>query len=244
VGLVGVLLSLLSLVVGVVRTAAEKQLSLGAAAAAGGGALAWRVGCLVAALVGFLVARAGSRSARAGWALAGAATLGLALRNVVTGDWKRLVNPLHILAGGLWIGTLFVLVAALLSPAARRAWTGAEGHAAATARMVRRFSRLALVSTALLATTGVITAWRHLKYVAALWTTPYGWALDAKLLVVVVVATIGAYNWRVSSPRLGAADDAATDALTRSSRTELALALVVLLITSVLVSLPAPRPPA
>lgn len=234
-GLGGVLLSLLVTLMGLVTTAAEKKLTLGAAVVAGGGPLAWRLACFGLAIVGLVLARFGRP---AGWSLAALGALGVSLRNVVTGDWTRLINPLHVLAGGLWIGTLFVLVVAALSPTVRRAW--AEGsHGASIAMLVRRFSTLALASSALLALTGVITAWRHLKHVENLWRTPYGWALCMKLLLVAAVAALGAFNWRAQSPRLG--DDASTDAIRRSSRTELALALAVLVVTSILVSIPAPK---
>ena len=43
---------------------------------------------------------------------------------------------------------------------------------------------------------GVITAWRHLKYLSALWTTPYGYALLLKLALVAAVFSLGAWNWR------------------------------------------------
>src|SRR5437016_358900 len=91
------------------------------------------------------------------------------------------------------VGIVGVLVAfAALPLTVRRWWPAPEGrHAAAVAVMVRHFSRLALWSSGLLVLTGVITAWRHLKYLAALWTTPYGWTLDAKLLVVLAVAALG-----------------------------------------------------
>jgi len=238
VGIVGVILSFLALLVALARTATEKHLTLGAAAVAGGGALVARVAFLVVALVGFALARRGHGLARPGWALAAVASLCLALRTIVSGRWTTLINPLHVLAGGLWIGTLFVLAFAALPLTVRRWWP--EGrHAAAIAVMVRRFSNLALASSALLVVTGVTTAWRHLKHLDALWTTPYGLVLCAKLAFVLAVAGFGAFNWRAVSPRLG--EDESTDALTRSARTELALAAAVLVLTAILVSIPAPR---
>jgi putative copper export protein len=104
---------------------------------------------------------------------------------------------------------------------------------------VRAFSPLALCSAALLATMGVITAWRHLHRLDALWTTPYGYALIAKLCAVLGVLALGAYNWRRQSPRLG--DEPGTRALGRSASTELIAALVVLILTAILVSLPSPK---
>jgi putative copper export protein len=180
-------------------------------------------------------------ASRPGWVLAGLAALCTALRGfATTGRWTSLVNPLHVLAGGLWIGTLFVLAFAALPLTVRRWWPEGK-HPAAVAVMVRRFSTLALVASGLLVLTGVTTAWRHLHRLDALWTTPYGLALCAKLVFVLSVGGLGAYNWRAVSPRLG--HDDATDSLSRFARTELALALVVLLITSILVSIPAPPAP-
>lgn len=193
-----------------------------------GAVLAWRVVCLAAALVGFVLARSGRR---AGFAIALAASVGIALRNVVTGDPRRLLHPVHVLAGGLWIGTLFALfVAALRAPRA---------EPAAIARMVRRFSVLARAAVALLALTGVGSAVRDMTRVADLWTTPWGWTLCAKLVLVIGVLATGFHNWRIATPRLP--DAAGTDAFARSARTELLLAAAVLLVTGVLVSLPAPR---
>ena len=94
---------------------------------------------------------------------------------------------------------------------------------------------------ALLGLTGVVTAWLHLKYVAALWTTPYGYALDAKLVVILIVVAFGAWNWRRLTPRLHTEEG--TRALRRSSTVELVFAAAVLLITAILVSLPSPKLP-
>jgi len=105
--------------------------------------------------------------------------------------------------------------------------------------MVHRFSPLALIAFAILAFTGVNTAWRHLKRLDALWTTSYGYALIAKLVVVLVVIALGAWNWRRQRPLLGSESAAAV--LQRSASYEVAAATVVLVITSVLVSLPSPR---
>jgi copper transport protein len=72
--------------------------------------------------------------------------------------------------------------------------------------------------------------------VADLWTTPYGQVLVRKLVLVGVVALVGAYNWRRVRPALGT--DAATGRLRRSMWTELCVGLLVLLATAVLVATP------
>ncbi len=198
---------------------------------------------LVLAIVGFLLVLAGGRedggsTGRIGWPLAALGVILTQLRGVLGGQLQRLVNPLHVLFASLWIGTLFVLVVAGIG-AALRDEPAREHRGAIVADMVNRFSPLALVSAGMVALFGVITAWRHLHRLSALWTTPYGYALIAKLAVVGVVITLGAWNWRRQRPRLGSED--AARAIRRSATSELIAAAVVLLITGVLVSLPSPR---
>jgi copper transport protein len=107
--------------------------------------------------------------------------------------------------------------------------------------MVARFSPLALVSSGLLALTGLITAWRHLHVLSNLWSTPYGLTLIVKLCLVLCVVGLGAWNWRRMTPRLG--EESAAHALRRSASAEIGVAAVVLVVTAILVSLPAPRAP-
>jgi putative copper export protein len=59
-----------------------------------------------------------------------------------------------------------------------------------------------------------------------------------KLCCLGGVAALGAYNWRVVQPKLEAG--AGDDLLRRSAWTELALGAVLLIVTAVLVALPAP----
>ena len=197
--------------------------------------LALQILLLVVAIVGFVVAAGGRRP---GWWLAALGVLVTPVRSVFFGQLDRLVNPVHELAGGLWIGTLFLLIALGVVPLLS-APLAADRRGALAARMVNQFSPLALGSAAVLTTFGVITAWRHLKRLDALWTTPYGYALIAKLCVVAGVVALGAWNWRRQKPRLGTEGGAI--ALKGSATAELALAGVVLVLTAVLVSLPSPR---
>jgi putative copper export protein len=195
---------------------------------------------LAVAIAGFLLVLA---RVRAGWMLAALGVILTQLRGILGGQLLRLVNPLHVLFAALWIGTLFVLVVAGIS-AVLRDEPARDRRGAIVADMVNRFSPLALGSAGLVAVFGVITAWRHLHRLSALWTTPYGYALLAKLVVVGLVVALGAWNWRRQRPVLGSED--AAHAIRRSATGELVAAGVVLLITGVLVSLPSPRrgPPA
>jgi copper transport protein len=190
---------------------------------------------LLLALVGFTLGTARQRS---GWPIAAIGLIGSELAGVLAGDWARLVNPVHQLLAGLWLGSLAVMVIAGIAPALRAA-PGLRG--AAVAEMVNGFSPLALVCGPLLIITGVITALRHLRPFSALWSTPYGYALIVKLCLVATVFALGAWNWRRQRPRLGS--DAAAGEILRSSLLELSVATVVLVVTAVLVSLPAPKPP-
>jgi putative copper export protein len=106
---------------------------------------------------------------------------------------------------------------------------GTEAERESTvAEMVHRFSTLALFGAALLGVTGVTTAWIHLKHLKALWTTPYGYALDAKLVVVAIVALLGAWNWRRVGPALG--NDGCAKIIRRTASVELMFTVGVLLL--------------
>ncbi len=238
IGIVGAGIQLGATLLEAAKRAGEQQHAPGGPPH-GGPSIVLPLALLAASLVGFVLARF---RVRAGWWLAGLAALALALGPAAQGQWTRLINPLHILAGGLWLGTLAVLVGAFFPLLLRGDAVGSDpdvrpGGSRLDA-VVRRFSKLALASSALLVVTGVTTAWRHLGSLDALWTTPYGWALDVKLLVVASIAAFGFYNWRVATPALSAGSGDAR--LARASLREVSLGVLVLVVTAVLVSLPAP----
>ena len=114
--------------------------------------------------------------------------------------------------------------------------------------MVNRFSPMALSMGGVVVAFGVLTAWLHLPTVASLWETPYGRTLIIKLVFVATVFALGAFNWRRQRPTLG--KESAAISIRRSATLELSVAAVVLIVTSILVSLPSPkrappsRPPA
>jgi len=216
------------------RIAARSHTSLAGAITSSGPTLIGAI-CLALIVIGFALALG---HVRLGWALAAAGVLIGPLTNLFYGQWSRAVNPVHRLAGGLWIGTLFIMLMAGFTavlnsdlPPIRRG--------SIAANMVHRFSPLALIAFAFLGITGLITAWTHLKRIDALWTTAYGWTLIAKLIVVLIVVALGAWNWRRQRPLLGTESAAAV--LRRSATAEVIAATIVLVITSVLVSLPSPR---
>ncbi len=170
------------------------------------------------------------------WHIALLAGLVLVFQSIVRLRWATLVNPIHMTAAALWIGTLFVVVSAGL-PAILRAPLGTR-RGPLVADLIARFSPLALFGAGFLVLTGVITAWRHLGTLPALWSSSYGITLIIKLVFVGVVAGLGAWNWKRMSPRLGT-EETAHD-IRRSASAEVTVTLLVRIITSVLVSLPAP----
>lgn len=176
----------------------------------------------------------------AGWPLAAFGLVLAPLTDILTGKWARLVNPVHRLVAGLWIGTLLVLVLAGLTLVLRDA-RARDRRGAMAADMVNGFSPLALTCGMVVVLSGLITAWTHLNPLSSLWTTPYGWALLVKLALAAVVFALGAWNWRRVRPTLGS--ESAAVAIRRSSTGELAAAALVLAATAVLLSLPSPRPP-
>jgi putative copper export protein len=175
-----------------------------------------------------------------GWRLAAIGVIAGPLTGILAGQWTRLPNPVHRLVGGLWIGTLFVLVVAGLGTLLRdRVAAAQRGEIAAN--LVNGFSPLALAGGGILVLSGLTTGWQHLNPLSSLWSTPYGYALLAKLAVVAVVFALGAWNWRRQRPTLGS--ESAAIAVRRSSVRELVAATVVLVLTAIVVSLPSPRPP-
>ncbi len=235
-GFVGALLMVVTLIAGLLQRAGEKNFPVMSMISAGGGRQIFQIVCIGIFFICFSLA---AQRMRVAWLIAGITGVAYAFRNITTGRWFSNVNPIHEVAASLWLGTLTVLLVAGLSTALRRT-VASEQRGRLVAEMVSRFSPLALSAAALLGITGVTTAWRHLKHWNALWTTPYGFALDVKLCVVAIVVALGAWNWCRMAPQLGNEESAV--AITRSASAELSFAAIVLAITALLVSLPSPGP--
>ncbi|MEO7102732.1 MAG: CopD family protein [Gemmatimonadaceae bacterium] len=237
IGVIGTLFMLLNLFMSISARAADKGLTFSATVAAGGNRYIIAFGFALVFLAAFAAA---IKRVRAGWIVAAIAGVCYALQGITSGKWKPIVNPIHEVSASLWIGTLFVMVVAGL-PAILRSDLPSEDRGSLVADMVGTFSPVAIGASLLLVLTGITTAWIHLKFVAALWTTPYGYALDLKLVFVATVIVLGAWNWRRMRPQLGS--EQAGRAIHRSATRELFFAGIVLVITGVLVSLPSPRLP-
>jgi putative copper export protein/methionine-rich copper-binding protein CopC len=205
---------------------------------------AWIIGAAAAIVALGAATIAGRSGSRAGWAVMTlavlAATIALPLSGhaVATPRLSTLAvaaDALHVLAAGGWLGTLLVTVVAGI-PVTLRGAPGSRGREASA--LIGAFSPIALSCAGLLVVTGLVAATLHLGSVGALWQSRYGQVLLIKLAVIAVLLVVASINWRILRPRLGT--DQATRRIRGSAVAELALALVVLIVTAVLVATPPP----
>lgn len=166
------------------------------------------------------------------WAGHGASTPG------TPGDLHLSADILHLLAAGVWLGTLPPL--AMLLAEARR--IGGAGWTAIARAVTRRFSAMAVTSVAVLFAAGLVNTWFLAGTVPALLGTEYGRLLLAKIAIFLVMVLIAAVNLFRLTPRLGERP-AATTGLTlrqlhRNAYLEAGCGIAVLAIVGVLGILP------
>jgi len=166
-------------------------------------------------------------------ALALLPTASLAAHAEADGNGTVVVDLVHITSAALWAGGLaFVLLALLLEEGGRR-WRLA-------ARLVPRFSAVALVAVAVLVSAGVLNAYLELRSWNALLHTSYGQLVLAKSALVVPVLVLGGYNRRFAVPALQ--QEIATPTQQRrfigGASLELAIVVAILGVTAALVAEP------
>lgn len=140
----------------------------------------------------------------------------------------RVVDLVHLVGAGLWLGTLAILSLTTF-PVLRRAARIDE-----LAGVVRAFSIPARTGAALLVASGVIATWQYVGSLGALFSTTYGLLVLGKVGLFVLIAAAGWWNWRILTPALAAASPDAPVRLRRAITIELALAAIVLGLTAVL----------
>ncbi len=142
-------------------------------------------------------------------------------------------QSLHVLAAGLWIGTLAVLLG---MPHLASAIPAAE--AASLRRFwLFSFAPLAVTAALLLVLSGFLLAWRYVPDWGALLTEPWGRMLAIKAALSLVVVVLGA----VSHRRLRRSADPYTAPPPASAVLELLFALLALVATGVLTSTAQPH---
>jgi putative copper export protein len=140
----------------------------------------------------------------------------------------------HAFAGGLWLGTLAV---ALFTWQRSDPPERSGRRHARLARLIEKFSPVALASAAVLVASGIGEALGLVGSLRALRETPYGQRLLLKMGLLVVLLAVGAWNWRVLKPQLGARGSSRR--LLRTAGVEVVVAVAILAVTASLVSMPA-----
>jgi len=167
------------------------------------------------------------------WAGHGAATPGL------PGDLHLAADFFHLLAAGLWLGTLPPLI--LFLAEARR--SGDTNWAAVAATATRRYSTLAIASVTVLLAGGVVNTWFLAGTVPALVGTGYGRLLLTKIGLFIAMLMVAAVNLLRLAPRLAAGGTRnvvwrTVARLQRNARIETGLGLGLLAIVGALGTLP------
>ncbi|HCV28692.1 MAG TPA: copper resistance protein CopC [Dehalococcoidia bacterium] len=144
----------------------------------------------------------------------------------------QLSNYLHLLGAALWGGGLIHLGLAVL-PALRGVEAGYRREFLAEA--IPRFSVVAIVGAALLAVSGLFSAWAQVTTIPSL-GVPYGITLIVKTAIIIPLLVLAAINHRWIRHRL-ARDDNASRWLTRTVIGEVVIALFVLLLAGVMTSM-------
>ncbi len=209
---------------------------------------AWGHGWQRQATLGLLAVftfRAAMAGSRFGWMVSSAAGGGLGLASGMTGHavteragamgW--ILDAAHVWSGGFWLGGLAVM---LIAGVGTCRTLPTERRMPLIRALVGDFSRRALIFAPLTIGLGV---WLAIRYIGWSWPlqlfdTSYGTALAVKLGLLVVIAALGAYNWRVAQP--GLADPSGEARFRKSGRLEIAFGAVLLVATAVLVALPLP----
>jgi copper transport protein len=150
----------------------------------------------------------------------------------VSGLPATIADIVHVQAAALWTGGLATVVAALALQ------HGSRWRLASTA--IPRFSRLAILSVAVLVVAGTISAYLEVRAWRGLWETSYGQLLLAKLALVTPILALGAWNNRFAVPRLRGelASPRERRLFVQRAGAELTLMVTVVAVTAVLVAQP------
>ena len=183
---------------------------------------------------------------RQGMAWLGALFIGLSMitshaaGSLVLPWFAILVNWIHALAVAFWVGGIATL--ALVLPAALQPYSGAERRQALEAVM-RRFSKIAALMVLIVISTGVYNALNHFVTPDDL-ASSYGRSLGAKLLLVVLLLSVGARQHLALRPRLAARLRIPVQGRSFIAwlRIEGAIALIALLAVAWLSATPIPEP--
>jgi copper transport protein len=113
--------------------------------------------------------------------------------------WGPLIDYLHLLANGVWLGSLMCLAVVVIPALLTRSSRERQGYLAAS---IAAFSIPALLAVAFVIVTGPLNATVRMTSIEQLWTTPYGILLLVKAGLFLGMAAISYYHAFVLRPRL------------------------------------------
>lgn len=138
-------------------------------------------------------------------------------------------DAIHVLAAGGWVGAILVMSIAAIPQVVK---VSAGDRLVLARNLLRAFSPLALTCAAVLIITGSISAWLQLRDVGLVLDSAYGLALLRKVVIVLAIAALGAYHWRVAQPSLDS--ERSIERLHVSLVFDIVLILLVLVLTAIL----------
>ena len=192
---------------------------------------AWLLRAGLALLLAILAAAALWRPIRSErWLAAVACGLGVAIAATpavsgharVAGGLAVASDWVHVVAASAWAGGLAFLLFAL--------WRARGDRWRLAAKAVPRFSVLAVVSIAALLTAGVVNGFLEVRSWSGLWETTYGRLLLVKVALILPLLLLGAFNNRVSVPRVGAGIASALERKRFLASTAIELSLAVIIV--------------
>jgi copper resistance protein D len=149
--------------------------------------------------------------------------------------WHLLADALHLLVAALWPTGLLPLTLILL----RLRYAPQDQSFTLIHQIINRFSTTALLSVALLASTGFLNSCYMLHSISDLTNSAYGRILLTKLSLFLIVIAFGAFNLLKLKPRLP--NPRAARALQRTIAAELLLATSIILAVALLGLTPPPQ---
>lgn len=159
---------------------------------------------------------------------------------VVGSGWAIIADLIHLSAGAIWLGGLYLLVFLM--------WQLRQpgmSEVSALRYLIRRFSTVATVAVFVLAVTGLFSTLVQLHEVSLLWTSNYGQLLLAKVGLVSLMLLVALTNHRLArNPQFSTADWATDQhaVFRRQATWEAGLGIILMVLVAILVQTPIPRP--
>jgi copper transport protein len=150
----------------------------------------------------------------------------------VSGGLSLVSDVAHVAAASIWTGGLAFVVIGLLVAKEDR-WPLASS-------CVPRFSAFAVGSVAVLLVAGAVNGYLQVESWNALFNTTYGQLLIVKILLILPLLALGAFNNRFAVPniRAGATSEPQRRRFLRMAGAEIAIMLTIVGVTAALVSEP------